>query len=91
MDGGRDTAKWEFGYWAGTLEQLVRAARHAADEVAALVPFPEGSEPKGNVEELAAWSNAKRDAEEARQLSITVAERERALPPIQGTSQSSNQ
>lgn len=75
---GHDTAKWFYDYWAGTMDQLVRAARHAAAEIAALVPFPDNFDPEADNrspaqrEQVAAWEAAT----EARKISIIVSEKD---------------
>jgi hypothetical protein len=79
MDSGRDTAKLEFEYWAGPVDQLVRAARHAADEIATLMAFREDYDPDGDdryAPDNQAKAAACKDATEARELSIVVAEKD---------------
>jgi hypothetical protein len=46
VDVDRDTAEWKLDYWAGTIEQLIEAAHLSLDKVCALVPYPDGYDPK---------------------------------------------
>lgn len=71
---GRDTAELRFKYWAGTVEQLVRAAEHAAEEVAGLAPYPEGYDPDDPDRDSSKYGEwLKADA--ARKISIVIAEK----------------
>jgi hypothetical protein len=70
----RDTAELKLKHWAGTVDQLVRAARHAAGEVAGLVPYPadyDPDDPQRDHSKYGDWS----EAEAARKISIVVAEK----------------
>ena len=73
---GRDTAELDFTPWAGTVDQLVQAARHAADEIAELMPFPDGYDPEQKGDFDAAKYAEWKDAEAARKMQIVVQEKE---------------
>jgi hypothetical protein len=71
----KDATEWEWSHWAGTVAQLVEAARLSMEKVRALAPYPEGYDPEApgyDREKHRAWDKAKA----AHRLSVSVAEKD---------------
>lgn len=71
----KDTASWDLSPWAGTLDQLIRAAKLCAARVADAAPSPAGYDPEDrekpyDVKEHQAWLAARG----AREVEIGVVE-----------------
>jgi hypothetical protein len=75
MDDRRDSAEWSVKHWAGTVGQLVEAARLSAERVAALVPYPVGYDPDKEPFDEGKYSQW-HAAQAARELSIVIEEHE---------------
>jgi hypothetical protein len=75
MDDRRDSAEWSVKHWAGTVGQLVEAARLSAERVAALVPYPADYDPDEKPFDEGKYSQW-HAAQAARELSIVIEENE---------------
>ena len=68
-----DTARWDLKVWAGTIDQLMRAAALAVQRVADAAPYPSDYDPDAasyDAEKDAMWHSAER----ARRVEIVVIE-----------------
>lgn len=70
-----DRAKWEIRPWAGTIDQLKRAAQQCEARVAAVLPHPADYDPEAgdqpfDAEKFSEWQ----DAEDARRVVIKIVE-----------------
>lgn len=79
MPQAEDRARLETRPWAGTMDQLTRAARRASERVAEAFPFPEGFDPdptagQMSTEEGRAKYEVQRAAERARRVEISLLE-----------------
>ena len=70
-----DTARWDRKPWAGTIDQLMRAAKLVAGRVADAAPYPVGYDPEDREHPFDAEKHTEwLDAESARKVQIVIIE-----------------